>query len=140
VVPFDDVFAANDAYVRGFPLSGLEGRPARRLAVLTCMDTRVDPLPMLGLEPGDAVVLRNAGARTTDDVLESLALAERNLGIDRVLVIAHRDCRAAAAWSDQLPADPATRAREAGERIREATGLEAAGATYDETTGRLTSA
>ena len=69
---FDDVLAANEAYAGGFQLGGLDGRAARGLlAVLTCMDSRIEPLRMLGLEPGDAKILRNAGARVTDDVLRT---------------------------------------------------------------------
>ena len=65
--------------------------PAKRVAVLTCMDARIDPLAALGLELGDAHVLRNAGAIVTDDVKRSLE-ASRGLGTDRVVVIGHTDC------------------------------------------------
>ena len=68
--------------------------PARRLAVLTCMDCRIDPVPALGLAPGDAVVLRNAGAEVSDDVLRSLRLARSNLGVNAVRVVGHTDCAA----------------------------------------------
>src|SRR5215218_9753706 len=57
------------------------------------MDSRIDPLRMLGLAPGDAKILRNAGARVTDDVLRTLVLATYLLGVDRVMVIAHTNCR-----------------------------------------------
>ena len=72
---------------------GLLGRAAKGLAVLTCMDSRIDPLAALGLVPGDAKILRNAGARVTDDVLRTLVLASHLLGVDRVMVMAHTDCR-----------------------------------------------
>ena len=75
--------------------SKLEARAARGLAVLTCMDSRIDPLRMLGLVPGDAKILRNAGARVTDDVLRTLVLARYLLGVDRVMVVAHTGCRMA---------------------------------------------
>jgi carbonic anhydrase len=65
--------------------------PAKRVAVLTCMDARIDPLPLLGLELGDAHVLRNAGAIVTEDVLRSLE-ASRGIGSERVVVIGHTDC------------------------------------------------
>jgi carbonic anhydrase len=68
--------------------------PARRLAVLTCMDCRIDPMPAFGLTPGDAVVLRNGGAQVSDDVLRSLRLAARNLGVTAVRVVGHTDCAA----------------------------------------------
>ena len=93
---FDDVLAGNAAFAAAYRDAGLEGRAARGLAVLTCMDSRLDPLAMLGLEPGDAKILRNAGARVTDDVLRTLALAAHLLGVDRVMVIAHTRCAMAA--------------------------------------------
>jgi carbonic anhydrase len=65
--------------------------PNRKLAILTCMDARVDPLALLGLEVGDAHVIRNAGAIVTDDVLRSLE-ASREIGTKDVAVIGHRDC------------------------------------------------
>lgn len=92
---FDDVLAANADYMVGFQLGGLEARAAKGLAVLTCMDSRVEPLAMLGLAPGDAKILRNAGARVTDDVLRTLVLARYLLGVDRVMVVAHTRCRMA---------------------------------------------
>jgi carbonic anhydrase len=76
----------------------------KRLAVLTCMDARLDPLAMLGVEPGQVPVLRNAGARVTDDVLRSLIVATHVLGVERVLVIAHTDCRMAGQTEDELRA------------------------------------
>jgi len=92
-VTFADVLAANEAYARAFPHQGLPSRAARGLAVLTCIDSRIEPLTMLGLRPGDAKIMRNAGARVTDDVLRSLVLASHLLGVDRVMLIAHTDCR-----------------------------------------------
>ena len=90
---FDDVLAANAAYAEGFAHAGLEPRAARGLAVITCMDSRIEPLTMLGLRPGDAKIMRNAGARVTDDVLRSLVLATYLLGVERAMVIAHTKCR-----------------------------------------------
>jgi len=90
---FDDVLAANGDYAARFPDHGLAGRAARGLAVVTCMDSRISPLEMLGLHPGDAKILRNAGARVTGDVLRTLVLAVHLLGVDRVMVLAHTDCR-----------------------------------------------
>jgi carbonic anhydrase len=69
-------------------------RPARALAILTCMDGRIDPLAALGLSLGDAVVLRNAGAQVSDDVLRSLQMAHEALGVRTVHVIGHTDCAA----------------------------------------------
>ena len=72
---FTDVLAANEAYASEFPLAGLQAWAVRGLAVLTCVDSRIDPLALLGLRPGDATILRNAGARVTGDVLRTLVLA-----------------------------------------------------------------
>lgn len=77
------------------PATGAAGPPkvpARQVAVVTCMDARVDPLPALGLELGDAHVIRNAGAVVTDDVLRSLAISQAFLGTRAVVVMAHTDC------------------------------------------------
>ena len=92
---FADVLAANETYARAFPLAGLPSRAAKGLAVVTCIDSRIEPLTMLGLRPGDAKILRNAGARVTDDVLRTLVLAHYLLGVERAMVIAHTDCRMA---------------------------------------------
>ena len=99
---FADVLAANAAYAQDFGLAGLEARAARGLAVLTCMDSRIEPLTMLGLRPGDAKILRNAGARVTDDVLRTLVLASYLLGVDRAMVVAHTKCRMAAGDEDDV--------------------------------------
>ncbi|MFI7440390.1 beta-class carbonic anhydrase [Nonomuraea indica] len=89
---FDDVLAANADFAKDFAYSGLTGRAGRGLAVVTCMDSRIDPLGLLGLQSGDAKILRNAGARVTDDVLRTLVLAVYLLGVERVLVMPHTDC------------------------------------------------
>ncbi|HVF18683.1 MAG TPA: carbonic anhydrase [Mycobacteriales bacterium] len=99
---FADVLAANDSYAGRYQLSELEARAAKGLAVLTCMDSRIDPLRMLGLEPGDAKILRNAGARVTDDVLRTLVLASYLLGVERVMVVAHTRCRMADTTPDDV--------------------------------------
>jgi carbonic anhydrase len=92
---FSDVLAANERHAQTFPGVPPEGRAAKGLAVLTCMDTRIDPLAMLGLQVGDAKILRNAGARVTPDVLGTLVLARYLLGVDRLMVVAHTKCRMA---------------------------------------------
>ncbi len=89
---FVDLLDANRAYADTFRLRGLEPRAAKGLAVLTCMDSRIEPLGMLGLVPGDAKILRNAGARVTPDVVRTLVLAVHLLGVERVLVIPHTKC------------------------------------------------
>jgi carbonic anhydrase len=92
-VPFDDVLTANARFAAAFNGGSLSGRAAKGLAVVTCIDTRIDPLAMLGLRAGDAKILRNAGARVTDDVLRTLVLAGYLLDVSRVMVVAHTDCR-----------------------------------------------
>ena len=99
---FADVLAANEGYARTFAPTGLDGRAARGLAVLTCIDSRIDPLAILGLKAGDAKIVRNPGARVNDDVLATLVLARYLLGVERVMVIAHTDCRMVATSPTEL--------------------------------------
>src|SRR5689334_1537065 len=99
---FDDLLDANSEWRAGFGLAGLSGRPAKHLAVVSCMDTRVDPLGALGLRPGDAKIIRNAGARVTDDVIRSIAIVVANLGVERVAVVAHTDCAMSKLSADEL--------------------------------------
>jgi carbonic anhydrase len=89
---FDDLMAANVGYRELFHDSGVSGRAVRRLAVLTCIDSRIDPLPMLGLVPGDAKILRNAGARVSNDALRSLVVAVTQLAVERICVVYHTEC------------------------------------------------
>ena len=98
---FDDLLAANRDYAENFTSADLRGRAGRGLAVVTCMDSRIEPLQMLGLTKGDAKILRNAGARVTDDVLRTLVLAVHLLGVERVMVVAHTDCRMASVTDEQ---------------------------------------
>ena len=96
--PFDefaDALAANDEYIKTFKYSGLTGTAQKGLAIVTCMDSRINPLSVIGMNSGDAKILRNAGARVTDDVLRTLVLASYLLAVDRVLVMPHTDCRMA---------------------------------------------
>jgi carbonic anhydrase len=92
---FDDLAEANLEFVKQFVPEGLSGRAARGLAIVTCMDSRIAPLAIVGMKPGDAKILRNAGARVTEDVLRTLVLATHLLGVNRVLVMPHSDCRMA---------------------------------------------
>jgi carbonic anhydrase len=97
---FDDVLDGNARYAAQFDDGQLAGRAARGLAVVTCMDARLDPLAMLGLQPGDAKVLRTAGGRVTDEVLRALVVAVHLLGVRRVLVVEHTDCGMAKLGTD----------------------------------------
>jgi carbonic anhydrase len=99
---FDDVLAANTDYAASFVDDGRPGQAARGLAVVTCMDSRIDPLAMLGLAKGDAKIMRNAGGRVTDDVLRTLVLATHLLGVDRILVVEHTDCKMASASTEEV--------------------------------------
>src|SRR5262249_39058013 len=89
---FADLLDANRRYRDFVHTSALEGRALKGLAVVTCMDSRIDPLAMLGLERGDAKVIRNAGGRVTGDALRSLILATNLLGVNRICVIQHTGC------------------------------------------------
>ena len=158
--PFADVLRANATYAQSFIRPRLDGRAARGLAVLTCIDSRIDPLAMLGLAPGDAKILRNAGGRVTDDVLTTLVVARYLLDVGRLMVIAHTDCRMVAGSDDELrgaireaggpetgdltfatSADQAASVRSDVERVRSfgrLEGLQAGGFSFDVATGRLT--
>ena len=89
----EEVLAANRAYVTGFGSKGtLAVPPARRFAILTCMDARLDPAKFAGLSEGDAHVIRNAGGRASDDAIRSLVISHKLLGTQEWFVIHHSDC------------------------------------------------
>jgi carbonic anhydrase len=83
---------ANEAYAANFQKGHLPMPPARHVAVLTCMDARLHPARFLGLEEGDAHVIRNAGGRASDDAIRSLVISEQLLGTNTIVVIHHTDC------------------------------------------------
>ena len=87
----DHLLHANNSYAAGFP-GARPLRPRLRLAVVACMDSRLDLFGALGLDIGDAHLIRNAGGLPTDDVLRSLALSQRRLGTREVVLIHHTDC------------------------------------------------
>ena len=88
----DEVREANRRYTDTFTKGELPMPPGRRFAVVTCMDARIDPAKALGLEEGDAHVIRNAGGIVTDDALRSLVISHHLLGTQEALVIGHSDC------------------------------------------------
>ncbi len=92
---FADAIAANDEYIKSFKYSELTGVAQRGLAIVTCMDSRINPLSVVGMRSGDAKILRNAGARVTEDVLRTLVLATYLLGVKRILIMPHTNCRMA---------------------------------------------
>ena len=150
----EELLRANAEFAAGFEHGSLPRPPARSLAVVTCIDGRINPLALLGLRPGDANVLRNAGARVTDDVLRSLTVSRHLLGMRETLLIGHTDCGLegttdaeihtavpGAEGMEFLPfADLEESVREGLRRIR-ATPLladvETSGWVYDVETGRL---
>ena len=88
----DELLANNEAFAAASPAGQSDARPSRRVAVVTCMDTRLDVLAALGLQVGEAHVLRNAGGVVTDDVIRSLAISQRRLGTREVMLIHHTGC------------------------------------------------
>ena len=157
---FDDIFAANAQYVSEFQSSALTGQAARGLAIITCIDSRIAPLAIVGMQPGDAKIIRNAGARVTDDVLRTLVLATHLLNVSRILVMPHTDCRMASGTESEIHAaireksgidtrsveirtvrDPLEALATDLERIKAfpllASGIEVMGAMFDVATGQL---
>lgn len=120
---FDDLLDANRRYASRFHDPGVAGRAAKGLGVVTCIDSRIDPLAMLGLQPGDAKIIRNAGARITDDALRSLVLATNLLGVTRICVVQHTDCAMAGSTEDEMR-----------ERVAAARGLDTTGWEFLATT------
>jgi carbonic anhydrase len=88
----DELLHHNEAYAATFDHGDLPLRPGRKLVVLACMDSRLDPLLALGLGLGDAHVIRNAGGLATEDAIRSLAISQRLLGTEEVVVVHHTNC------------------------------------------------
>ena len=101
---FDDLFEANKECIKEFKSQDLTGQAKKGLAIVTCMDSRIDPLKIVGMKAGDAKILRNAGARVTEDVLRTLILATNLLNVSRVLVMPHTDCKMASGSEEQIHA------------------------------------
>jgi len=117
--PFDDLVDANARYAQSFDLAGFDGVAHAGVAVVTCMDSRIDPLGLLGLRPGDAKILRNPGGRVTEQALKALVLGVNLLGVERVLVVPHTRCAMASATEADLR-----------ERVGEASGQDASWETF----------
>jgi len=88
----DQLIERNQAYAQGFDRGGLEARPITGVAVVACMDARLDVHRILGIREGDAHVIRNAGGVATDEVIRSLAISQHKLGTTEVILIGHTDC------------------------------------------------
>ena len=101
---FDDLIAANAAYADTFDLAGFDGIAQAGVGIVTCIDSRIDPLNMFGLRPGDAKIFRNPGGRVTPQALEALVLCVHLLNVDRILVVPHTRCAMAMRSEDELRA------------------------------------
>ncbi len=88
----DELLANNESYASSFSKGDLPLPPARKVAVVACMDARLDPARLLGLEEGDAHVIRNAGGVVSDDAIRSLAISQNLLGTEEIVLIHHTDC------------------------------------------------
>ena len=156
----DEIRSANDTYAQTFDKGDLPMPPGRRFAVLTCMDARIDPAKALGLEEGDAHVIRNAGGLASDDAVRSVVISHALLGTQEVFVIGHTDCGMLTFTNDVLRSklrdergvdaehldfqpfpDVAERVRSSVRRLSESPLLPddygVAGFVYDVTTGRI---
>jgi carbonic anhydrase len=98
----DRMLAAASARARELAAPGLSPRPRQKVAVLACMDTRIDLFPMLGLARGDAHIIRNAGGLVTDDAIRSLSVSQRLLGTEEIVVVMHDGCGLRGASEDEF--------------------------------------
>src|SRR5918997_4419423 len=98
----DEMLAVAAARPEQLAARGLSPRPRRKVAVLACMDTRIDLFPMLGIERGDAHIVRNAGGLVTDDALRSLSASQRLLGTEEIVVVMHENCGLEGAAEDEF--------------------------------------
>jgi carbonic anhydrase len=152
----DEVKSANEQYADGFTKGDLPMPPGRKFAVVTCMDARIDPAKALGLEEGDAHVIRNAGGLVNDETIRSLVISHHLLGTQEAIVIGHTDCGMLTFTNDDIHGklgpesesidfqpfpDVDARVRQSVETIRSAPLLPdsfaATGFVYDVTKGKL---
>src|SRR5436190_5395342 len=117
---FDDLLAANRDFAVDFNLGGFDGVAHAGIAIVTCMDSRIDPLGMVGLTPGDAKIFRNPGGRVTPQALQALVLGVHLLEVNRILVIPHTRCAMASATLEELR-----------ERVSESAQQDASWQTFD---------
>ena len=101
---FDDLLAANAEFAADFKYSGFDGIARAGVAIVTCMDSRIDPLGMVGLKPGDAKIFRNPGGRVTISAMEALVLGVHLLNVQRILVVPHTRCAVASNSEAELRA------------------------------------
>ena len=117
---FDDLLAANRLFADDFALGGFDGVAHAGVALVTCMDSRIDPLRMLGLVHGDAKIFRNPGGRVTDAALEALVLGVHLLNVSRILVVPHTRCAMATSTLEEIR-----------ERVGASAGQDASWQTFD---------
>ncbi len=115
---FDDLLAANRRYARSFP-HGFDGIAQEGVLILTCMDSRLEPLEMVGLMLGEAKILRTAGARLTEAGLAAVVMGVHKLNVSRILLVPHTRCAAASMTEEQMVAT-----------ISELSGVDASGVTF----------
>jgi carbonic anhydrase len=99
---FDDLLEANRGYAEHHDLAGFDGIAHAGVALVTCMASRIDPLNMVGLKPGDAKIFRNPGGRVTANALEALVLGVHLLNVNRILVVPHTRCAMASRTEEEL--------------------------------------
>ena len=155
----DDLVRDNESYAGAFDKGELPMLPARHVAVITCMDARLLPSRILGLEEGDAHVIRNAGGAITDDAIRSLAISQRLLGTEEIILVHHADCGMRTfkdeafsrqiqeetgirpPWAPEAFSDSAEDVRQSAARVKASPFLPhkdaVRGFVYDERTGRL---
>jgi carbonic anhydrase len=126
VSDFDDLLQANRAFADSFDLGGFDGRARAGIALVTCMDSRIDPLRMLGLQHGDAKIFRNPGGRVTPQALEALVLGVHLLNVQRILVVPHTRCAMASASEQELRT-----------KVGESAGMDASWQSFDVVTDQL---
>jgi len=102
VADFDDLLTANREFAADFSLGGFDGIAHAGVGIVTCMDSRIDPLRVVGLTAGDAKIFRNPGGRVTDAALEALVLAVHLLNVSRILVVPHTRCAMASSSEEEL--------------------------------------
>ena len=99
---FNDLIAANAEFASDFAYGGFDGIARAGVALVTCMDSRIDPLGMIGLKPGDAKIFRNPGGRVTEAAMEALVLSAHLLNVSRILVVPHTRCAVASSSEAEL--------------------------------------
>jgi len=123
---FNDLLTANADFASSFDMGDFDGIAKAGVAVVTCMDSRIDPLGMLGLHPGDAKIFRNPGGRVTPQALEAIVLAVHLLNVSRVLVVPHTRCAVASSTEAELR-----------ERVSASAGVDAAWQSFGVVTDQM---